>query len=303
MLDPGGFGLRGKIAAPGYSNHQNGIAIDFLQTARKATRSRTPTKKEWRKAWYASWFHRWLRNNAHLFDFQPIPTEEWHWEYRKGAVSRAVGGASAEAFDTLMDDSEGFFAVSSPEFEFGYEAEPTEGWFEDEEAWDEADYEDESSLLLMFDEEDGAAQDFPASRLEWPGRSAEELKFMRAVYDRQVANSTGTYTADLPNVATIEGKHRARPDAAKAARALLAQARADLAAAGLAGNVQIGIVSAYRPASEQFIIWQGKGRSGGFPYYYKRMLDEGRLRLGYFGPTAVALNGVGNGQMDCRPGL
>ena len=288
MLDPGGFGLRGKIAAPGYSNHQNGIAIDFLQTRAKGHAIKNSTKKEWRKAWYASWFHRWLRNNAHLFDFQPIPTEEWHWEYRKGAVSRAVGGASAEAFDTLMDDSEEGSAVSSPEFEFGYEAEPTEAWSEDEEAWDEADYEDESSPSLMFDEEDGAAQDFPASRLEWPGRSAEELKFMRAVYDRQVANSTGTYTADLPNVATIEGKHRARPDAAKAARALLAQARADLAAAGLAGNVQIGIVSAYRPASEQFIIWQGKGRSGGFPYYYKRMLDEGRLRRGDFGPTAVA---------------
>ena len=288
MLDPGGFGLRGKIAAPGYSNHQNGIAIDFLQTRTKGHAIKNSTKKEWRKAWYASWFHRWLRNNAHLFGFQPIATEEWHWEYREGAASRGSVRESLEAFDTRMDDSEECAAVSSPEFEFGYEAEPTEAWYEDEQAWDVADYEDESSPSWTFDEEDGTAQDFPSSRLEWPGRSAEELKFMRAVYDRQVANSTGTYTPDLPNVATIEDKHEARPDAAKAARALLARARADLAAAGLADRVRIGIVSAYRPASEQFIIWQGKGRSGGFPYYYQQMLKRGRLRRGDFGPAAVA---------------
>jgi hypothetical protein len=38
MLQPrgsGGFGLGGRIAAPGYSNHQNGIAIDLWQERKK----------------------------------------------------------------------------------------------------------------------------------------------------------------------------------------------------------------------------------------------------------------------------
>ncbi|WP_457143988.1 D-alanyl-D-alanine carboxypeptidase family protein [Mycobacterium sp. URHB0021] len=301
MLEPGGFGLRGKIGAPGYSNHQNGIAVDFLQTRIVGHAIKNSSTRDWRKAWYASWFHRWLRNNAHLFGFQPIPTEEWHWEYRKGATSLDSVPESMEAFETPMDDSEECAAVSSPEFEFDYEDGEAAEPFGD--AWSEADYEDESSPSWSLDEEDGAPQDFSASRLEWPRKSAEELKFMRAVYDRQVADSTGTYTADLPNVATIEGKHWARPDAAKAARGLLAQARADLAAEGLAGSVRLGIISAYRPASEQFVIWQGKGRSGGFPYYYQRMLDQGRLRRGDFGPTAVARMAAEMAKWIAAPGF
>ncbi len=252
MLDPGGFGLRGKIAAPGYSNHQNGIAIDFRQdrTAGHAVRNSTTSRA--RKAWRDSWFHHWLGQNAELFGFQSIPTEEWHWEYRKGASSSR---------------------------------------------------EDEFEVSGSFDDEDGAAGDYPASRLQWPGRSAEELAFMRAVYDRQGAKSTGTYTADLPQVATIEGRHTARPDAAAAAREMLAQARVDLAAAGLADRVTIGIVSAYRSAGDQFVIWQGKGRSGGFPYYYKEMLDSGRLRRGDFGPTAVAKMATEMAKWIAAPGF
>jgi cell wall-associated NlpC family hydrolase len=54
--------------------------------------------------------------------------------------------------------------------------------------------------------------------------------------------------------------------------------------------VRIGIISAYRSASRQFDIWQGKGRKGGggFPHYYAEMLRRGRLRPGDFGPEAVS---------------
>jgi hypothetical protein len=132
-----------------------------------------------------------------------------------------------------------------------------------------------------------------AERLRWPGSSADQLRFMRGVYDRHVELSKAagsTFTADLPerDLAVIEGNHQARKDAAQAATAMLAAARRDLVAAGLAGKVRIGIVSAYRPASRQFEIWQGLGRSGGFPYYYRQMVRNGRLRAGDYGPAAVA---------------
>ncbi len=136
-----------------------------------------------------------------------------------------------------------------------------------------------------------AAGGIPASRLEWPGAGAEQLAFMRAVYERHVERSRsagGTFTGDLPTsaLAPVEGDHVARRDAADAARRLLAAARAALAAEGL-NRVRIGIVSAYRPAGLQFLIWQGKGRQGGFPYYYRQLLTTGRLHAGDYGPRAV----------------
>jgi LAS superfamily LD-carboxypeptidase LdcB len=131
-----------------------------------------------------------------------------------------------------------------------------------------------------------------SSRLEWPGKSAEQLAFMRAVYDKHVENSRkagATFTADLPeqDLDVIVGGQRARKDAAAQARSMLGKATTALGAAGLAGKVQIGVLSAYRPASQQFLIWQGKGRRGGFPHYYQQMVAKGRLHAGDYGPAAV----------------
>jgi hypothetical protein len=128
--------------------------------------------------------------------------------------------------------------------------------------------------------------------LDWPGASPEQVGFMRAVYDEHAALARArgrTFTGDLPpgQLAVIYGRHRARTDAAAAARALLAAARTALTAAGRADRVVIAIISAYRPASRQFLIWQGKGRRGGFPYYYRQMLGRGTLRAGDYGPAAV----------------
>jgi N-acetylmuramoyl-L-alanine amidase/D-alanyl-D-alanine carboxypeptidase len=131
-----------------------------------------------------------------------------------------------------------------------------------------------------------------SSRLEWPGASDAELAFMRAVYDRhaELSRARGeSFVMDLPREAldTIEDGHRARAEAARAARDLLAAARAALAADGLAGKVRIGIVSAYRPATLQFTIWQGKNRRGGFPHYYREAIERGVVRADDFGPGAV----------------
>jgi pentapeptide MXKDX repeat protein len=146
--------------------------------------------------------------------------------------------------------------------------------------------------VVVAETEAGGGTAFPSSRLQWPGASAEQLAFMRAVYDRHVQMSRqvgASFVADLPPGALgpIEGGHEARKDAAQAARDMLAEARVALRAAGVADKVQIGVVSAYRSASEQFGIWQGKGRTGGFPYYHRKMISEGRLRAGDLSSSAV----------------
>jgi peptidoglycan hydrolase-like protein with peptidoglycan-binding domain len=55
----------GNLAArPGYSNHQNGIALDLN---------------------VGGGVYGWLSSNAHKFGFiRTVPSENWHWEYRPG---------------------------------------------------------------------------------------------------------------------------------------------------------------------------------------------------------------------------
>ena len=66
-------------AAPGYSNHSNGLAVDFTTThKRKALKARKAQRSQWRK----TWLHHWLQENAETYGFHPLSTEEWHWDYR-----------------------------------------------------------------------------------------------------------------------------------------------------------------------------------------------------------------------------
>lgn len=65
-------------AAPGYSNHSNGLAVDFTTTYKgRSLKSRKAQREPWRDAW----LHRWLLENAANYRFQPLATEEWHWDY------------------------------------------------------------------------------------------------------------------------------------------------------------------------------------------------------------------------------
>lgn len=72
------------IAAPGFSNHQAGLAIDLWQQRTKGNEIRNSRKKFWTDKWQASWFFRWLwlEKNAARFGFQPYDVEPWHWVYR-----------------------------------------------------------------------------------------------------------------------------------------------------------------------------------------------------------------------------
>jgi hypothetical protein len=82
MLSPGGFALAGRIAPPGFSNHQNGIAVDFQQVRTAGHSVRNKSDRRSRGIWRDTWFHHWLRENAARFGFRPLATEEWHWEFR-----------------------------------------------------------------------------------------------------------------------------------------------------------------------------------------------------------------------------
>jgi hypothetical protein len=71
-----------EIGAPGFSNHQAGIAIDFYQERTRDNTIKNSTEPTWVSAWQTSWFHRWLNINAARFGFYPYNKEPWHWEYR-----------------------------------------------------------------------------------------------------------------------------------------------------------------------------------------------------------------------------
>ncbi|GAA2219675.1 hypothetical protein GCM10009850_121170 [Nonomuraea monospora] len=80
----GGYGLGGRIAAPGYSNHQNGVALDFHQVRTAGQAVPNDSDDPARCRWRHTWFHGWMRRNAAGRGFRPLATEEWHWEYRPG---------------------------------------------------------------------------------------------------------------------------------------------------------------------------------------------------------------------------
>jgi LAS superfamily LD-carboxypeptidase LdcB len=78
-----------RKAAPGYGNHSQGIAVDFLTTVGKAAKGKTSHKvihlgasMSQKGAWLQSWLFKWLNDNAHKFGFRPYKKEPWHWEYK-----------------------------------------------------------------------------------------------------------------------------------------------------------------------------------------------------------------------------
>lgn len=72
--------MRRYKAAPGFSRHTHGLAVDFKTTESNVTlASNSGQNRRWRK----TWLYKWLVNNAHRFKFKTLPTEAWHWEYTR----------------------------------------------------------------------------------------------------------------------------------------------------------------------------------------------------------------------------
>jgi hypothetical protein len=65
-------------AAPGFSNHSNGTAVDF-QTRFGGTEYIADSSQ--REGWCTTWLHPWLVAHAAEFGFRPLKSEEWHWDH------------------------------------------------------------------------------------------------------------------------------------------------------------------------------------------------------------------------------
>jgi LAS superfamily LD-carboxypeptidase LdcB len=65
-------------AAPGFSNHSNGMAVDLW--TQEGTEKIT-ADKSLQVRWKRTWVHKWLVKNAATFGFKPYENEAWHWEY------------------------------------------------------------------------------------------------------------------------------------------------------------------------------------------------------------------------------
>jgi len=68
----------GRKAPPGFSNHSDGRAVDFITT--EGGKDYGPHGYQ-RKAWARTWLHLWLVQHAMEYRFHPLATEEWHWDY------------------------------------------------------------------------------------------------------------------------------------------------------------------------------------------------------------------------------
>ena len=85
-----------RVAAPGFSNHQGGIAVDFaLRLKPTATTTAAgsvgpslgPSTAQ-TDPWKESWFWRWLVRRASDFGFVAYEPEPWHWEYLPDRVGK-----------------------------------------------------------------------------------------------------------------------------------------------------------------------------------------------------------------------
>jgi len=82
-----------RVAAPGFSNHQGGIAVDFALRLKPATTAGAggpalgPAMGQV-DPWKESWFWRWLGRRAGEFGFVAYLPEPWHWEYLPDRVGK-----------------------------------------------------------------------------------------------------------------------------------------------------------------------------------------------------------------------
>jgi hypothetical protein len=77
------------VAAPGYSNHQDGLALDLGVGAVGGPLRRLKKSPK-------SWFWNWLKKNASDFQFGPYAKEAWHWIFKP-----SPGGSASETWETL----------------------------------------------------------------------------------------------------------------------------------------------------------------------------------------------------------
>ncbi|TLP52408.1 D-alanyl-D-alanine carboxypeptidase family protein [Microbispora triticiradicis] len=104
------------IAAPGYSKHQSGTAIDLHQKRAAGSEIHNDSRAVHLQAWHRSWLYRWLHANAPSFGFAPYKKEPWHWEYAPGQAGRGEAFIPAHGGWQEPDASEETDTTLSGEF-------------------------------------------------------------------------------------------------------------------------------------------------------------------------------------------
>ena len=82
-----------RKAAPGYSNHTNGIAVDFWTKENGVMHQAESGKGDSglgkvNAAWATTWLYKWLERHKSVYQLDRIETEAWHWEFKKSAPER-----------------------------------------------------------------------------------------------------------------------------------------------------------------------------------------------------------------------
>jgi D-alanyl-D-alanine carboxypeptidase len=85
-------------AAPGFSNHTAGLAIDF-KTVQGGVALTTSHKQD--TLWEASWLYGWLQKHGGTHHFTQLPSEKWHWDH-----TAAPAGGQADAQSGAHDAGE-----------------------------------------------------------------------------------------------------------------------------------------------------------------------------------------------------
>lgn len=83
-----------RVAAPGFSNHQGGIAVDLAlrllpETGQPAADLDASMAQS--DPWHNSWFWGWLKSRAEEFGFVEYEPEAWHWEYKPEQIATSNG--------------------------------------------------------------------------------------------------------------------------------------------------------------------------------------------------------------------
>ncbi len=76
-----------RVGAPGYSNHNDGRAVDLGATMTQGRSLGADTSDAAIALWRGSWLFTWLSSNAATYNFfqNTSINEPWHWEYRAPA--------------------------------------------------------------------------------------------------------------------------------------------------------------------------------------------------------------------------
>ena len=70
------------VAPPGFSNHQNGMAIDLKQEREPGYPIRNARDTSERNKWWKTWLWHWLDTNAKSSQFKNYEKEPWHWDFK-----------------------------------------------------------------------------------------------------------------------------------------------------------------------------------------------------------------------------